>query len=88
MRRLVPAGREDLPPRGVVALEPDEAATVAPARFPDCVYAGIGTTESPDRSWQEARTALRFTTARRPVVHHNDVGGLALLAPGPPSPPA
>ncbi|MGI5287754.1 PucR family transcriptional regulator [Nonomuraea polychroma] len=56
------------------------ATTVDPARFPEGVGAGIGAAESPDRSWREARTALRFTTPRRPVVHHDDLGSLALLA--------
>lgn len=56
------------------------APTVDPARFPPGVRAGIGAAERPARSWREARTALRFTTARRPVVHHDDLGALALLA--------
>ncbi len=56
------------------------ATTLDPARFPAGVQAGIGAAESPDRSWREARTALRFTTPRRPVVHHDDLGVLALLA--------
>ncbi|PJE99639.1 ABC transporter substrate-binding protein [Streptomyces carminius] len=56
------------------------ATTVGRARFPAGVRAGIGTAGSPDRSWQQARTALRFTTSRRPVVHHEDLGALALLA--------
>ncbi|MEU4579553.1 PucR family transcriptional regulator [Nonomuraea sp. ATR24] len=56
------------------------ATTVNPARVPEGVRAGIGGTESLDRSWQQARTALRFTTPRRPVVHHDDLGALALLA--------
>ncbi|MFH8409939.1 PucR family transcriptional regulator [Streptomyces sp. NPDC018019] len=60
------------------------ATTLDPARFPAGVRAGIGTTESPGRSWQQARTALRFTTARRPVVHYPDLGALALLAHVPP----
>jgi hypothetical protein len=60
------------------------AATVEAARFPAGVRAGIGAAERPDRSWQQARTALRFTTARRPVVHHDDLGALALLAQVPP----
>ena len=42
--------------------------------------AGIGAAESPDRSWQQARTALRFTTSRQPVVHYPGLGALALLA--------
>jgi sugar diacid utilization regulator len=33
-----------------------------------------------DRSWQQARTALRFTTARQPVVRYAGLGALALLA--------
>ncbi|MFX0580763.1 helix-turn-helix domain-containing protein [Nocardia nepalensis] len=56
------------------------ATTVDPARFPADVRAGIGAAESPDRSWREARTALRFTTARQPVIHYHDLGSLALLA--------
>ncbi|MEV8526779.1 helix-turn-helix domain-containing protein [Streptomyces sp. NPDC052000] len=56
------------------------ATTVDPARFPAGVRAGIGAADSPDRSWREARTALRFTTPRRPVVHYEGLGALALLA--------
>jgi hypothetical protein len=56
------------------------ATTVDPGRFPTGVRAGIGAAESPHRSWREARTALRFTTSRQPVVHHDDLGALALLA--------
>ncbi|MET8571603.1 helix-turn-helix domain-containing protein [Streptomyces sp. NPDC004783] len=56
------------------------ATAVEPTRFPDGVRAGIGSDGSPDRSWQQARTALRFTTARRPVVAFRDLGALALLA--------
>lgn len=56
------------------------APTMDPARFPAGVRAGVGAAESPERSWREARTALRFTTARRPVVHYAGLGALALLA--------
>jgi hypothetical protein len=56
------------------------ATTVDAARFPAGVHAGVGAAESPDRSWREARTALRFTTARQPVVHYADLGALTLLA--------
>ncbi|MFJ9415870.1 helix-turn-helix domain-containing protein [Streptomyces sp. NPDC101227] len=56
------------------------ATTVDPTRFPAGVRAGIGAAETPDRSWWEARTALRFTTPRRPFVHHDELGALALLA--------
>ncbi|TWF74309.1 PucR-like helix-turn-helix protein [Pseudonocardia hierapolitana] len=56
------------------------ATTVDRTRFPAGVRAGIGSADSPDRSWREARTALRFTSARQPVVHHGDLGALALLA--------
>jgi sugar diacid utilization regulator len=56
------------------------AATIDPARFPAGVRAGIGAAESPGRSWREARTALRFTTPRQPVIHHDDLGAIALLA--------
>ncbi|MER6142682.1 helix-turn-helix domain-containing protein [Streptomyces sparsogenes] len=54
------------------------------ARFPAGVRAGIGTADDPPRSWRQARTALRFTTARRPVVHYDGLGALALLAQVPP----
>jgi len=60
------------------------ATTVDQARFPEGVRAGIGAAASPDRSWQQARTALRFTTARQPVVHHAGLGALAMLAQVPP----
>ncbi|MBQ0825932.1 PucR family transcriptional regulator [Streptomyces tagetis] len=60
------------------------ATTVDRAAFPEGVRAGIGAAESPDRSWQQARTALRFTTPRRPAVHYGDLGALALLAHVPP----
>jgi hypothetical protein len=56
------------------------ATTVNQARFPARVCAGIGTTERPDRSWRQARTALRFTGPREPVVRYNALGALALLA--------
>jgi len=56
------------------------AATVDLTRLPAGVRAGIGAAESPDRSWREARTALRFTTPRQPVVHYDGLGALALLA--------
>jgi hypothetical protein len=60
------------------------STTMDATRFPAGVRAGIGAAGSPDRSWQEARTALRFTTSRQPVVHHDDLGALALLAQVPP----
>ncbi|GAB7028946.1 helix-turn-helix domain-containing protein [Streptomyces sp. NPDC021749] len=56
------------------------ATAIAPDRFPAGVCAGLGAATSPDRSWREARTALRFTTSRQPVVHHDELGALALLA--------
>ncbi|MCA2219898.1 PucR family transcriptional regulator [Nonomuraea aurantiaca] len=56
------------------------ATTLDPARFPADVRAGIGAAETPNRSWRQARTALRFTTPRQPVVHFDDLGALALLA--------
>lgn len=56
------------------------ATTIDPTRFPADVRAGISATGSPDRSWPQARTALRFATTRQPVVHHDDLGALALLA--------
>lgn len=56
------------------------AARISPDRLPAGVRAGIGSAESPDRSWREARTALRFATPCEPVVHYADLGALALLA--------
>ncbi|MFE0644886.1 helix-turn-helix domain-containing protein [Streptomyces sp. NPDC058877] len=49
-------------------------------RFPAAVQAGIGAAHRPDLAWCQARTALRFATSREPVVHHADLGALALLA--------
>ncbi|MFC9825660.1 PucR family transcriptional regulator [Streptomyces erythrochromogenes] len=51
-----------------------------PDRFPADVRAGIGACDDPARSWREALTALRFTSARQPVVRYDDLGALALLA--------
>lgn len=68
------------------------AGAVDRGRFPAGVRAGIGAADSsdgadgpdgvdsPERSWREARVALRFTTPQRPVVHYADLGALALLA--------
>ncbi|BBC29310.1 uncharacterized protein SGFS_006040 [Streptomyces graminofaciens] len=56
------------------------ATTIDLSRLPAGVRAGIGAADSPDRSWRQARTALRFTTPREPVVRHADLGALALLA--------
>ncbi|MEU4266393.1 helix-turn-helix domain-containing protein [Streptomyces sp. NPDC026092] len=53
-------------------------------RFPADARAGIGAADGPERSWRQARTALRFTTPHRPVVHHARLGALALLAQVPP----
>jgi PucR C-terminal helix-turn-helix domain len=60
------------------------ATTLDPARFPDGVRAGVSAAAGPDRSWREARTALRFATSREPVVHFDELGALALLAQVPP----
>jgi len=49
-------------------------------RFPEGARVGVGAAESPAESWREARTALRFTTARQPVVEYAGLGALALLA--------
>ncbi|MFJ7206615.1 PucR family transcriptional regulator [Streptomyces sp. NPDC098789] len=56
------------------------ATALDPARFPADARAGIGCAESPDRSWRQARTALRFAGPREPVVRYADLGSLALLA--------
>ncbi|MFE3455710.1 PucR family transcriptional regulator [Nonomuraea sp. NPDC059194] len=60
------------------------ATAVNPARFPAGVRAGIGAADSPARSWQQARTALRFATPREPVVDYAGLGAMALLAEIPP----
>jgi hypothetical protein len=60
------------------------ATSMDPAQLPAGVRAGIGAADTPARSWREARTALRFTTAREPVVHFDSLGVLALLAQVPP----
>ena len=56
------------------------ATTVDAARFPAGVRAGIGTADNPGRAWREARTAVRFTGPREPVIRYDDLGALALLA--------
>jgi sugar diacid utilization regulator len=56
------------------------ATSIDPGQFPEGVRAGIGAAASPDRSWREARTALRFTSSRQPVVHYAGLGALALLS--------
>ncbi|MFJ7064620.1 helix-turn-helix domain-containing protein [Streptomyces sp. NPDC101115] len=39
-----------------------------------------GGREAIDTAWHRARTALRFASAREPVVHYAELGALALLA--------
>ncbi|GAA5610374.1 PucR family transcriptional regulator [Streptomyces platensis] len=56
------------------------ATTVDRTRIPAGVRAGLGAAARPDRSWREARTALRFTSPREPVIRYADLGALALLA--------
>ncbi|MFK4066711.1 helix-turn-helix domain-containing protein [Streptomyces sp. NPDC029674] len=56
------------------------ATTVDQTAFPAGVRAGVGAAASPERSWHEARTALRFATPGRPVVPYAGLGALALLA--------
>ncbi|HEY6575630.1 MAG TPA: helix-turn-helix domain-containing protein, partial [Mycobacterium sp.] len=56
------------------------ATTIDLARFPAGVRAGIGAGDRPDRSWREARTALRFTDSREPVIRYGDLGAISLLA--------
>ncbi|MGA6161970.1 helix-turn-helix domain-containing protein [Amycolatopsis magusensis] len=60
------------------------ASTMDIERFPAGVHAGVGAAGAPECSWREARTALRFTTAREPVVRYAELGALALLAQVPP----
>ncbi|MEV0381121.1 helix-turn-helix domain-containing protein [Nonomuraea sp. NPDC050643] len=56
------------------------ATTIDPTHLPPTVRAGIGTAERPDHAWRQARTALRFTTPRHPVVAYDTLGAIALLA--------
>ncbi|QSB13279.1 helix-turn-helix domain-containing protein [Natronosporangium hydrolyticum] len=56
------------------------ATTVDFCGFPANVRAGVGGTTRPDQCWRQARTALRFSTVREPVVHYSDLGAIALLA--------
>ncbi|MFF2304246.1 helix-turn-helix domain-containing protein [Streptomyces sp. NPDC058128] len=56
------------------------ASAVDRDRFPAGVRAGLGAADRPDLAWREARTALRLTTAREPVLEHAELGALALLA--------
>jgi hypothetical protein len=56
------------------------ATTVDVTGFPAGTRAGIGASDSPGVSWWQARTALRFTTPREPVLRYDDLGALALLA--------
>jgi hypothetical protein len=56
------------------------ATTVDPTRFPAGVLAGVGAADTADRSWREARIALRFTTSRQPVIDYDSLGALTLLA--------
>ncbi|WP_436500609.1 PucR family transcriptional regulator [Actinokineospora sp. HUAS TT18] len=72
------------PARPVKAAPVDDVgvilATKVDSAFPTGTSAGVGAADRPDRSWREARTALRFTTAHKPVVHFDSLGALALLA--------
>lgn len=56
------------------------AGTVVPERIPAGVRVGIGAVGAPAPAWRQARTALRFTSPREPVIHYSDLGALALLA--------
>jgi hypothetical protein len=56
------------------------ATNIVPARFEAGIRAGIGVADCPHRCWQQARTALRFTTEREPVIRYDELGALALLA--------
>ncbi|MDX8033205.1 helix-turn-helix domain-containing protein [Lentzea sp. BCCO 10_0856] len=48
--------------------------------FPAGVRAGVGAHACPSQAWAEAQVALRFTTARTPVVRYSALGAVALLA--------
>ncbi|MCX2181017.1 helix-turn-helix domain-containing protein [Streptomyces sp. SKN60] len=50
--------------------------------FPEGVRAGLAVAgaDALDASWHRARTALRFTSAREPVLRYAELGALALLA--------
>ncbi|MGX2996822.1 helix-turn-helix domain-containing protein [Streptomyces sp. JNUCC 64] len=60
------------------------ASAVDVRGLPADARAGVGAAGSPEVSWRQARTALRFATGRRPAVHYADLGALALLAEVPP----
>jgi DNA-binding transcriptional LysR family regulator len=67
---------------GAAAAVPSSGVLLATklGEFPPGVRAGVGADPHPARAWREAQVALRFTTSRTPVVHHTDLGALALLA--------
>ncbi|MFF8598754.1 helix-turn-helix domain-containing protein [Streptomyces sp. NPDC015232] len=59
------------------------ATAVDRSAFPEGVRAGLADSAGPeplDATWRRARTALRFASAREPVVVHVELGALALLA--------
>jgi len=72
--RAICPGRPVLAGVGVIL-----ATTIDPARFPPGARAGIGAGDRPDRAWREARTALRFTDSREPVIRCDHLGALSLL---------
>ncbi|MBC9712826.1 helix-turn-helix domain-containing protein [Streptomyces sp. TRM66268-LWL] len=59
------------------------ATGVDTSGLPSDVRAGVGAAVGPELSWRQARSALRFTTADRPVVEYAALGALALLAETP-----
>ncbi|MFI5530550.1 helix-turn-helix domain-containing protein [Kitasatospora sp. NPDC051853] len=61
------------------------AAALDRSAFPAGIRAGIGSAAAPAQAWPQARTALRFTTEHQPVVSHQELGALALLAAVPPT---
>ncbi|UUY45967.1 helix-turn-helix domain-containing protein [Streptomyces yangpuensis] len=65
---------------GTAAGSAADSASSQSDLLPAGVRAGVGAAGDPVRSWREARTALRFTAERRPVVRYADLGALALLA--------
>ena len=77
-------GRESFRLSRAAHHETNQLAIIDLGHVDAILRAGIGAAGSPDRSWRQARTALRFTAPRRPVVHYDDLGALALLARIPP----
>ncbi|WP_282694934.1 helix-turn-helix domain-containing protein [Streptomyces sp. CC208A] len=79
--RVCPGGLVKAATLGADGLGALLATAVDPTAFPEDVRAGLTTTaDTPSAAWHRARTALRFTTSRAPVLTYDSLGALALLA--------